>query len=308
MSTRWWAIKAQAVALDGNPPYLIARRVHPSRTHPMLRLPLLVVAGLFMGCTSERPDDRGAEPHASSAARAALTTAGFSWRTYAGPSLHLHYLADSHAARNIQEFAREADDALRHDLALVGESTPPEPLELFLVNSREQAKQLTGNPYMGQAIPGELSAFLVVVLGIRPAFRHEIMHALTLSLWGTQRTGTWMAEGVATWAAGTCQGRSVDAIAAGFLRQGKLLPLSKLAAEFWSMDEVDAYFTAGSAVGYLARTRGNAAVEALWRQPPESLGHPLGKGGAETEESWRAYLASVPAGELDRVMLRKHGC
>lgn len=181
-------------------------------------------------------------------------------------------------------------------------------MELFTVNSREQARQLTGNPYMGQAVPGELSVILVILPGIRPAFRHEIMHALSLSLWGTQRTGTWVSEGVATWAAQMCQGKSVDAIAAGFLRKGRLLPLPKLAATFWEVDEAQAYFTAGSAIGYLVRTRGNAAVEALWRQSPAGLEHPLGVDGPAIEGRWRAHLASIPAAELDMVMLRKRGC
>ncbi|HEY0025096.1 MAG TPA: hypothetical protein VGB24_19435 [Longimicrobium sp.] len=179
---------------------------------------------------------------------------------------------------------------------------------MFLVDSREQARELTGNPYMGQAVPGELSVFLVILPGIRPAFHHEIMHALSLSLWGTQRTGTWISEGVATWAAGMCQGHSVDAIAAGFLHKGRLLPLPELAATFWEVDELRAYFTAGSAIGYLARTRGNAAVEALWRQSPDGVKHPLGEGGAEIERTWRAHLASIPAAELDTITLRTRGC
>ncbi|HEX8318842.1 hypothetical protein [Longimicrobium sp.] len=274
----------------------------------MLCLALLAVACFLTGCTSAPSDDRVAEPHGSGAARASLTTAEYSWRTYAGQSLHLHYLPDSYAAQHIREFARDAEKGLHHDLALIGASRPPGVVEVFLVDSREQARQLTGNPYMGQAVPGELSVFLVILPGLRPAVRHEIMHALSLSLWGTHRTGTWISDGVATWATGMCQGKSVDAIAAGFLRQGRLLPLPELAATFWEVDELRAYFTAGSAIGYLAQTRGNAAVEALWRQSPDGVEHPLGEGGAEIERRWRAHLASIPAAELDMVTLRESGC
>lgn len=274
----------------------------------MLRLARIAAACLLIGCSSGARPDEGAEPHASGVARAALGTAGYSWRTHAAPSLHLHYLPGSHAARHIRELAASAEEALRHDLALIGASSPSGPLELFLVDSREQARQLTGNPYMGQAIPGEMSAFFVVIPGIDPAFRHEIMHALSLALWGTHRTGSWLAEGVATWAAGGCQGKSVAAIAAGLLRAGTLLPLPELRGGFWEVDEVNAYITAGSAVDYLARTRGHAAVEALWRQPANGLAHPLGHDGAGIEGAWRAYLASIPAAELDPALLRRHGC
>jgi hypothetical protein len=161
---------------------------------------------------------------------------------------------------------------------------------------------------MGQASPGELTAFFVVLPGRAPAFRHEIMHALSLSLWGTHRAGSWLSDGVATWAAGTCQGRSVDAVAAGFLARGELLPLPELAARFWEMDELHAYLSAGSAVGHVARTGGNAAVEALWKHDPAAGEHPLGPDGVRMEAAWRAHLATIPAATVDTLLLRRHGC
>lgn len=274
----------------------------------MLRLPFLALACVLLACSPGSGADEAAAPHASGVARRALSAPGFAWRTHAAEGVHLHYLPDSRTAAQLPEFAAKAKEALRYDLDLMGEPAPREPLELFLVDSRAQAEQLTGRGPMGQAIAGELTAFFVVLPGRGPAFRHEIMHALSLTLWGTHRTGSWLSDGVATWAAGTCQGKSVDAIAAGFLARGELLPLRELAARFWEVDELHAYLSAGSAVNHVARTGGNAAVEALWKHDPAAGEHPLGAEGVTMEAAWRAHLATVPAATVDTVLLRRHGC
>ena len=263
----------------------------------------LAIAISLAGCTREY-----APPHASGVAREALTHAGFAWRTRRTPGVHLHYLPHSYAAAHAGSLARTAQDALEYDLALARIPEPREPVELFLVNSREQMAALTGRNHMGTAIEGELTAFFVTVPGKPLQFRHEIMHALSLKLWGRMREVSWMAEAVATWAAGSCQGHPVDAVAAGFLRDGTLPPFDDLASRFWEIDELHGYITGGSAIAFVARTDGPAAVEALWKRGPRPGEHPLGPRGAEIEAAWRRHLAATPPAAIDTVRLRLHGC
>jgi hypothetical protein len=270
----------------------------------MLRF-LLVLGAAWAcdGCARARTP-----PHATGMARETLSRAGFAWRTKEAEGIHLHYLAGGYAAEHAPELARAAAAALRHDLAVAKLPRPTEPVELFLVESREQGRQLTGREFMGQAIPGELTAFFVTMPGRAPAFRHEIMHALSLKLWGEHRTGSWLQEGVAEWASGGCQGHAIDAIAAGFLRDGTLPPLDSLAEHFWATDELHAYITAGSAVGFLAQDRGPRGVRLLWESVVPAGAHPLGAGGAEMEAAWRRHLATVPPARIDPERLRQHGC
>ncbi|HVG43691.1 MAG TPA: hypothetical protein VM890_03145 [Longimicrobium sp.] len=268
--------------------------------------PLLILctaSWICAGCAPGRTP-----PHGAGVAREALSRDGFAWRTAEAQGIHLHYLPGGYAAEHAPKLARAAAAALRHDLALAGMRAPAEPVELFLVGSREQGRQLTGHEFMGQAIPGELTAFFVAMPGRPPAFRHEIMHALSLELWGEHRTASWLAEGVAEWASGECQGHAIDAIASGFLRDGHLPPLTKLADDFWKTDELHAYVTAGSAVAFVARGGGASAVRALWDVHPVPGEHPLGKGGAEMEAAWRRHLQSVPPARIDPGRLRLHGC
>lgn len=247
-------------------------------------------------------------PHAVGVARETLSRDGFAWRTVEARGIHLHYLPGGYAAEHAPELARAAEAALRYDLELARMSAVRDTAELFLLDSREQARQLSGHEYMGQAIPGELTAFFVAEAGKPPAFRHEIMHALSLKLWGTERTASWLSEGVAAWAAGGCQGHGNDAIAAGFLADGGLPPLDRLAARFWETDELHAYVTAASAVAFVARSGGARSVEALWKVEPRPGTHPLGAGGAEMEAAWRRHLATVPPARIDMARLRQHGC
>ena len=267
-------------------------------------LVLCTASWICTGCARDRTP-----PHGTGVARETLSRKGFAWRTETAEGIHLHYLPRGLTARRAPELARAAAAALSYDRMLADLPRPSEPVELFLVESREQARQLTGRGPMGQAIPGELTAFFVMMPGRPPAFRHEIMHALTLKVWGTYRTGSWLQEGVATWAGGGCMGHSVDAVAAGFLRDGTLPPLDRLAAHFWELDEVNAYFTAGSAVAFLARGRGPQGVRSLWEAfPTPAITHPLGAGGAEMEAAWRRHLQSVPPARIDPERLRLHGC
>jgi hypothetical protein len=270
----------------------------------VIRTPLLLVATwLCAGCARARTP-----PHGSGVAREALSNRDFAWRTAEAEGIHLHYLPGGLTARRAPELARTAATALRYDRMLADLPRPQEPVELFLVESREQARRLTGTGPMGQAIPGELTVFIVMLPDRPPAFRHEIMHALTLKLWGMQRRGSWLQEGVATWAGGGCHGYSVDAVAAGFLRDGTLPTLDRLREHFWEIDELHGYFTAGSAVAFVERAGGPHALRLLWESVPPASPHPLGTGGAEMEAAWRRHLATVPPATIDPERLRQHGC
>jgi hypothetical protein len=277
--------------------------VSASSIYMILRLLALAVLCATTGCATDR-----AEPHGGHSAHRTLSREGYAWRTVEAPGIHLHYLPGGYAAEHAPAMADAAAEALRYDLALAGLPRQSEPVELFLVGSREQMRDVTGWGYRGQAVPGELTAFFIAEPATRPAFRHEIMHALTLMLWGQHRTGTWLAEGVATWAGGGCQGHSVDAIAAGFLRDGTLPRLDSLDARFWETDELHGYFTAASAVGFLARTRGHDYVRLLWEMVMPSEMHPLGLDGAAIEDAWHRHLSTVPPARIDPERLRLHGC
>jgi hypothetical protein len=271
---------------------------------PDFSFPVPVLLVVLAACA---PAPRDA-PHGTGAARAALENPAFAWRSATSPAVHLHYLPRSPAEAHVRRHVRAAEEARARALRLLRLPPPREPLELFLVNTREQAAALAGAPRMGQAVPGELTAVFVVREGTRVPFRHEVAHALSLHGWGPMpAAGPWLQEGVATWAGGECQGKPVSAIAAGFAAMRRLPPLSDLTERFWEVDELRAYTTSASLVEFLVRTRGPGELERLWKRGSGGP-HPLDPDGPAAERAWLAHLARTPYALVDTVRLRREGC
>lgn len=110
------------------------------------------------------------------------------------------------------------------------------------------------------------------------------------------------------WASGTCQQHGMDAIAAGYLRDGTLPELRELNWGFDQYDVLLSYITAGSVVEFVVRDRGLATVRTLWKTEHSAADHPLGAGGEQMEAAWRRHLASVAPARLDTAVVHQHGC
>src|ERR1700741_1546074 len=92
----------------------------PPPPPPMVRRLLAIGAlGAFVGSATAR-----APPHASGLARAALSHAGFAWRTEGTEGIHLPYLPCTFAAAHAPELARDAAAAPRYDLSLARMARP----------------------------------------------------------------------------------------------------------------------------------------------------------------------------------------
>jgi hypothetical protein len=143
---------------------------------------------------------------------------------------------------------------------------------------------------------------------LKTLLRHELTHLYTFLLWGDAHVGPLLSEGVAAWAAGTCQGHTPDELAAGVLARGAFVPLPELARGFRKVSEDVAMPEAGSIVGFLIRRGGLNAVRHLWQHMPAASEHPLGPDGARLEREWRESLAGVRPATLDVPRVIKEGC
>lgn len=274
---------------------------------------------LMLLCTCRSPQADGAlrpiatTPIASTGpiARGFLATPGFSWRSFQSRHVRLHLSADMPASR-AGELADSAEHARRAALALIGEvdMAGEPPLELVLVETRDDMQRLTGQPAAGGGFPNELTVVMVAGAGYRPFFRHELTHTYVARRWGTRRAGSWMDEGLAARATGPCQGHSIDAVAAGYAARGDAPSLDGLTGDFYALPELPAYFTAASLVDFLQRREGVGALRSLWRgeRPGVDRSHPLGAGTRALELEWRRELGGVQPVVLDTARLRREGC
>jgi hypothetical protein len=261
-----------------------------------------------------RPIPSSAVETTGAIAEALLSGHDFTWRSFATTHFRIHLAEGMNPAR-IDVIADSVENARRIVLALIDEADVDgeEPVELFLVETRDDMRRLIGDPVTGNGYPSELTAVLVAGDGYRAFYRHMLTHTYVPHRWGRRRGGSWLDEGLATRATGTCQGHAIDAIAAGYTRSkdGDAISLTLLAgAAFDTLPELPSYYTAASLVDFLQHRKGTAAVRALWRGEtlevtPEN---PLGPETNTIWSAWRRHLAAVPPATLDEPWLRQDGC
>jgi hypothetical protein len=275
---------------------------------------LLLAVAACRHAARERPRPIPSTPVETTGAIAdeLLSADGFTWRSFATTHFRIHLANGMNPAR-IEVIADSVENARRVVLSLINEPDvdDEEAVELFLVETRDDMRRLIGDPVSGNAYPSELTAVLVAGDGYRAFYRHMLTHTYVAHRWGRRRAGSWLDEGLATRATGVCQGYSVDAIAAGYVRSGDAPALTVLAsAAFDTLSELPSYYTAASLVDFFQHHEGRAAVRALWRGEASEVTatQPL---GAETKalwSAWQRHLARVIPATLDEPWLRQDGC
>ena len=245
-------------------------------------------------------------------ARTLLAQTNFDWRVYETPHARLHAARRSRVFDRAPSLADSVEQARTAALSTLGENDlPGEPkLEVFLLDTRQDMKQITGRTISGFAQPGELTAVFIAGPGYKPLIRHELTHAISFVRWGELRGSQWLSEGLATLTQGNCQGHSTDEIAAGFLAKGNLPSVASMLHDFRSIGELQGYIGAASFADHVRRRFGVSTLRALWQgRAPDSLTNDLAKpNGGNAEREWRAALRGIAAANLDSVRLYREGC
>ncbi len=292
---------------------------------PSLACVLVASAGLILsaGCVqAQRPAADPGPP--SGLARTALAHPAFRWDSLAGPGLTTYLRSGSYAASRADDLHARTGDALRHALALLGESAYPAHLRVFYVGSRDDMVPITGGRHTGTTDAGAHAVALVENESWRAFTRHEVMHAVSLLLWGQPggaedtpqdsaaaeawRRGGWLREGLAAAAENRCgpyTNRGASAVMQG---EGTLIPIGALAGSFYEQDDLAAYLQAGSLVEYLLGTYGRERFQALWRSGSVEVAYD--KRAAVVGAEWAAWLRSAPpkARPESTAALRARGC
>lgn len=148
-------------------------------------------------------------------------------------------------------------------------------------------------PVMGLATPTP---------GLVRVLRHELGHSFIASR--APACPTWLQEGVAQWLEGGDPARE-DALLAPLARAGRLRKLESLEQPFVGLGEADAttaYAQSLSAVAFLVRTRGEAALRLLietigaGRPAAEALPVAVSLSYGELQGLWERHLATRQPG------------
>ena len=244
-------------------------------------------------------------------AKAALANSRFVWDSISTPAFTLYTLRGTYGAARASQYRAEVEDGVAHALAMLGERTYPAHLQLFVLGSREDVKAVTGTGWNGWTDAAGNNAAVVARPECRPVFRHEIMHAVSLRLWGNPLVpakdpsppkdstlmvqGGWLREGIAAAAEDLYGKYSYRGMAAQWLAEGTIIPFATLVNRFYQVDDLAAYLQAGSLVNYLLEQYGRDPFRLVWRDGPNAFQRAYGKTAAQLESEWHTWLRATPA-------------
>jgi hypothetical protein len=251
------------------------------------------------------------EQPAHGLARLALDNPAFHWLTTETEHAEVHVEVGSFAAGRMAELEKRVESARAHDLEMLGEREFEPRIHVFYVESRERMKRLVGYPVTGWTEAESGTTVLVASEDWSPFERHEIMHVLSLTVWGPPREpGDWLQEGIGAAAEDRCGAYAGRQFAAGLARRGEIIPLSTLISAFRREDDLVAYLEAGSLVTYLLETYGLASLWKLWHDGAGAAPAAFGKPLEEIELDWRRWLDLTPdpAPDVDLERISDKGC
>jgi hypothetical protein len=282
----------------------------PSRRRCALTFAMSALVALS-ACSDSPARGQSAGPPSQLAQRL-LADSHHHWRTIEISGTRVHLKGNSAADKDSRAIV-DAVETVRHELLArldTPVSTTLPTADLFFVTSRDDVRQISGRPLTGFVQSDEPTA----VIGYMPGYnyvnlmRHELTHLYAFQLWGAPRQGSWFVEGVAAWAARTCQGHSNDALAAAALVRGDLVSVNRLARAFREVREEVAMPQAGSIVAFLVDRAGLRALKDRWQRDPGDGAHPLDPDGAALEAAWLERVRRAAPATLDVPRLIREGC
>lgn len=242
--------------------------------------------------------------------RAALAHRRFVWDSLPSAGFTLYVPRGSYAAERTGQYRDEVEAGMAHALTMLGEVRYPDRLRVFVLGSREDVEAVTGTGWTGWADPAGRNVGVVARAECRPVFRHEIMHAVSLLLWGNPlgpdkdpipprdanvfARGAWLREGIAAAAEDLYVTYSYRGMAAQWQTEGALMPLDTLVHGFHQQDDLAAYLQAGSLMQYLLERYGSERLRLVWREGAGAFQRAYGRSAAQLEAEWHEWLRATP--------------
>ncbi len=185
----------------------------------------------------------------------------------------------------------ECQKSIEANLKLIEETEFSNKMDIEFVRSRKEMLKYTGMAAQGMAFPDRDVLFVLLKdTGLSP-IKHEMMHMITMYKWGTPpASSTWMNEGLATYAGGTCFEYSLEEIYKYFVQSDKLISMDKLSQDFYENPDVVAYTQSAFISKYLIENYGISKFKELWKNGYEKLNEIYGFSSQILEQTLRDYI------------------
>jgi hypothetical protein len=241
---------------------------------------------------------------------AVLALKALSWDSVTTSQFTMYTVRDSFIAAHAVDYRRQADAAFADALKVLGEPAFPFHVRLFVTRSRDDIELLQGIGTTGWGDPESLSAAVVASDACRPVIRHELMHVVSLRLWGAPYArrdsadapnalgfdrSSWLREGLAAAAEDLWVRYSYRGMAAQWQEEGGMIPLDSLVNAFARYDDLATYVQSGTLVEYLLTAYGSGRFHELWREGIDGVPRIYSRDVRAIEREWHTWLQHTPA-------------
>ena len=184
----------------------------------------------------------------------------------------------------------ECQKAIEENLKLIGETEFNNIIDVEFLRTRKEMLKYGGMAAQGLALP-ESDVLFSLLKDKGSPIKHEMMHMITMYKWGTPPTSsTWMNEGLATYAGGTCFKYSLEEIYKYFIQSDKLIAMDKLSQDFYKNPDMIAYTQSAFICKFLIENYGILKFKELWKNGYEKLNEIYGFGSQTLEKNLKDYI------------------
>ncbi len=173
-----------------------------------------------------------------------------------------------YAFENKERIIHQTFDAVEHNIKILKKEEFTDTIYVRVMSSRDEMFIYTGTRAVGNTYPYWSTLYVVVNADIvNPVIKHELMHLIAMLDWDyPRRNCTWINEGIATYAANSCNGKNVGEIYRYLLEEEKLVAIEDLTSDFYAQSEMVAYHQSAYVVQYLLENYNLEKFENLWKQ------------------------------------------
>lgn len=222
----------------------------------------------------------------------------FSWKVYDTTHFRVYAETDSYAAQNIEHLKSRIETIYTSTLAFVGERNYKKRSFVFLLDSRQRMKDLTGDEGNGLAQPDRQAVFMVYSPSIKAVGNHEFFHLFAWNLWGSSKE-VFVSEGMAVYSDDKWHSYNLHPLAKFLKEKGKLVPLKQLLQGFRKENDLVTYPQSGSFMKFLSEKYGKDKIRKIWKGGQRAFAKSYGKSLDELEKEWLAFLDGHDSSKIE---------
>ncbi len=229
-------------------------------------------------------------------------------------NFRIYFRGNSYAAMNLPEIKQKLSSAFQRILVVLDTTNYYRGINLVLLDSPEEMKELTGfEIHGGLALAEHDLVFCICNDKRKMALKHEIFHFISLDIWGNS-TSRLLLEGSAVYTENQCfdYENAIYSLNAYILKEKKQYPFQTLINDFDNKSresEVITFLESAAIFKYLFENFGAGKMKQLWKSGFKSFESIYGISLLKFEQEWISFISKFkPPENLEWQKLLEKGC